>query len=374
MRILFVSSSYSPVLGGLQTTTHDLAQHLISHGHEVEVIANRYPRTLAASERLDEVSVTRWHFIEPRLQFLRDLRLDLFLAGLFYLPTTLWRLLVHLRRTNPDVVNLHFVRSPTLFVLLAHCLRPFRLVVSFHGDDVEGFSERSGIDKWICRTILRRADAVTTNSRYLLTQLEAVAPVVKQKARAIHYGLNAPVVRSSNQADKHPILIAAGRMVPKKGLDVLLRAVAIMNNDLPLTLVGDGPEKDTLKALAREIGIESRVTFQPTKSRSQVLAAMAESQVVIIPSRLEPFGMVALEAMSQGKPVVASRVGGLPEFLEGADAALVAPDDPVLLANAIEEVLRSLANNPDFGARNSELASEYTLEKMMNGYLDAYCA
>jgi len=374
MRILFVSSSYSPVLGGLQTTTHDLAQHLQKNGHEIEVIANRYPRSLPAREAMANVSVTRWHFIDPRLQYLRNGRLDLFLAGLFYFPLTLCRLIARIRRTNPDVVNLHFVRVPTLFVLIAHCLRPFRLVVSFHGDDVEGFSQRTAFDKWVCKAILRRADAVTTCSRYLLDQLETVAPTVKSKARAVHYGLNTAPAEELVNTSQPSVLVSAGRMVPKKGLDVLLKAVALMHDQLHLTLMGDGPESDTLKSLAKEIGIDNRVTFQPTQSRSQVLAAMAASKVVIIPSRLEPFGMVALEAMSQGKPIVASKVGGLPEFLEGADAVLVAHDDPLVLANAIEEVVRRLEKNPNFGARNRELAARFTLERMMNGYLDAYCA
>jgi glycosyltransferase involved in cell wall biosynthesis len=374
MRILFVSSSYSPVLGGLQTTTHDLAQHLLKNGHQIEVIANRYPRSLPAAETMAGVAVTRWHFIDPRLQYLRNGRFDLFLAGLFYFPLTFFRLLARIHRTKPDVVNLHFVRAPTLFVLIAHCLRPFRLVVSFHGDDVEGFSQRTAFDKWVCKAILRRADAVTTCSRYLLNQLAKVAPTVTDKARAVHYGLHTPLAEASVNTARSSELVSAGRMVPKKGLDVLLRAVALMQDESQLTLMGDGPEKDTLKSLAKEIGVDNRVTFQPTQSRAQVLAAMATCKMVIIPSRLEPFGMVALEAMSQGKPIVASKVGGLPEFLEGADAVLVAPDDPLVLAKAIEEVIGRLANNPDFGARNRELAEKFTLERMMNGYLDAYCA
>src|SRR5260370_6593269 len=148
MKVLLIVSSYAPNTGGLQTVTRQLACELLKQGHHANVVTNRYPRTLAAREVLDGVQVVRWHFLTPRLQQLLNLRFDLFLAGLVNFPLTLARLILLFRRERPDVVNLHFVGAPALFVLLARWFAAFRLVVSMHGDDVEGLSNRGRFDRW----------------------------------------------------------------------------------------------------------------------------------------------------------------------------------------------------------------------------------
>jgi len=189
MKILLVVSSYAPNTGGLQTVTRQLAGQLRARGHRVSVVTNRYPRTLAANEVLDGVPVTRWHFLTPRLQQLLNLRLDLFLAGILYFPLTLMRLVFLLRKERPDVVNLHFVGAPTLFVLLARRFAVFRTVVSLHGDDVEGLSQRGRLDRRVFRSLLRRAEVVTACSQYLLDQTLRIEASVRQKASVIHNGI-----------------------------------------------------------------------------------------------------------------------------------------------------------------------------------------
>ena len=96
------------------------------------------------------------------------------------------------------------------------------------------------------------------------------------------------------------------------------------------------------------------------------------AELVVIPSRSEPFGMVALEAMALGKPVVASRVGGLPEILEGADALLVEPDEPNNLAIAIDAALEKVRGDAGFGLRNREWATHFSARRMVDGYVSAY--
>lgn len=370
MKILLVVSSDAPNVGGLQTVTGKLARELHARGHEVNVIANRYPRTLAPREVLDDVPVIRWHFVSPRLQQLLDLRFDLFLAGFLFFPLTLIRLVSLLRRSRPDVVNLHFVGAPALFVLLARWLLSFRLIVSLHGDDVEGLGDRKGFDRWVFGSILRRADLVTACSRYLLERAALAAPVIRRKGRVIYNGIDpGPIlVKKLNSGG----LLAAGRLVSKKGFDVLLRAQAHGGKKWQLTLIGDGPERGALKLLASKLGLNGDVTFLHSQAHTKVLEAMAACDLVVIPSRQEPFGMVALEAMGVGKPIVAARVGGLPEVLEGAEASLVEPENSEALANAISETLVRLGRDPNWGARNREHAARFSLEQMVCAYEATY--
>jgi glycosyltransferase involved in cell wall biosynthesis len=370
MKILLIVSSYAPNTGGLQTVTQQLASALRERGHSLTVVANRYPRTLAASEVLDGGQVIRWHFLTPRLQQLLSLRFDLFLAGLLYLPLTLARLIFLLRQERPDVVNLHFVGAPALFVLIARSLMAFRLVVSLHGDDVEGLAQRARFDRWVFSSVLRRAETVTACSRYLLDTALGIEPSVKQNALVIHNGIDQPA--NASAVDITGGVFAAGRMVPKKGFDVLLRAHATDPTRSQLTLIGEGPERERLEQLARALGMNGEVRFRGNQDHAQVMEEMAVADVVAIPSLKEPFGLIALEAMSLGKPIVASRVGGLPEVLEGADALLVEPGNADELSVAIDGVRKRLRDDPKFGVRNRELARRFSTERMVDSYLQAY--
>lgn len=369
MKILLVVSSYAPNTGGLQTVTRQLARELCTRGHRVSVLTNRYPRTLAANEVIDGVKVTRWHFLTPRWQQLVSLRLDLFLAGLFYFPLTLARLVMLVRRERPDVVNLHFVGAPSLFVLLARRCARFRLVVSTHGDDVEGLAARGWFDRWVFRSILRRAEVVTACSQYLLDQALRIQPAAGQTGRVIYNGIEPSKVSAAENTGG---IFAAGRMVPKKGFDVLLRAHAIDPTQSRLTLIGDGPERERLEQLARTLGLNGEVRFGGEQDHDRVLEEMAAAEVVAIPSLQEPFGLTALEAMSLGKPIVASRVGGLTEVLEGADALLVKPGDVNELSVAIDTVRGRLHDDPAYGSRNRELALRFSAGRMVDSYLRAY--
>jgi glycosyltransferase involved in cell wall biosynthesis len=369
MKILLLVSSYAPNTGGLQTVTRQLAGKLEARGHRVSVVTNRYPRTLPSNGVLDGIPVTRWHFLTPRLQQLLNLRLDLFLAGLIYFPLTLARLVLLIRRERPDVVNLHFVGAPAVFVLLGRRFARFRLVVSTHGDDVEGLAARGWFDRWLFCSITRRADAVIACSQYLLNQVLRIQPALKQKSQVIHNGIELPVAIG---AENNCALFAAGRMVPKKGFDVLLRAHAMDRTKSRLTLIGDGPERERLEHLARALGLNGEVRFDGNQDHARVLEEMAAADVVAIPSLQEPFGLIALEAMSLGKPLVASRVGGLPEVLEGADALLVKPGDADELSVAIDTVRGRLRSDPTFGARNRELALRFSAQRMVDTYLQAY--
>ncbi len=374
--VLLVVSSYLPNLGGLQSVTSQLARELQWRGHRVEVLAQRYPRSLPAAEVIDGICVRRLLFLTLRLRDLAKGRLDLFLASQFYFPVTLLRLLWCIARDKPQVVNLHFVGAPALFLLIARTLLRFRFVVSLHGDDVEGLPRGAWFDRWVFRATLRRADAVTACSRYLLDQAEKIEPSIAPKAHVVYNGTDlSPIPFPLEEGKQGDRLLAVGRLMPKKGFDVLLRAFAQRDSAtrrLDLVLIGDGPERAALESLKQELCLDGTVTLRGAENRDAVARAMAESDVVVIPSRQEPFGMVALEAMASGKPVIAMRVGGLPEVLDGADAVMVAPEDPSALAQAIDQTLSRLEREPDYGARNREIAARFSAARMVDQYETLY--
>ena len=372
MKILLVPSSYLPVMGGVQSIAVQLAEGLPAFGHEVTVLTQRYPRELAASQVIDGVAVERFLFLLPRMQYFRERRPDLFLAGLFYAPMTLLRLLQLLVRFKPDVVNLHFVGAPAPFVWLTQRLLHFRLVVSLHGDDVEGLARRAPFDRWVFRHLLESAFAVTASSNYLLTQAAHRVPQIASKSRAIWSGVYLPDAPAATTGTD---LMAFGRMIPKKGFDLLVRAMALLDPSEfsgKLVFFGDGPERSALESLARDLNVQARVEFRGRIPYADVIPTMMTSRAVVIPSRQEPLGLVALEAMAAGRPVIAARVGGLVETLGDADAVLVEPDNPQALADGIRAMGKKLQVNPDFGKRNHALVLRYSVAHVVARYEGVY--
>lgn len=372
-QVLLVVSSYLPNVGGLQSITASLALELAQDGYAVTVLTQRYPRRLPAAEEIAGIPVRRFFFIIPRLHFVQNGRMDLFAAGLLFLPFTLLRVLWWIWRARPVAVNLHFVGAPAFFLLIARRVLRFRLIVSVHGDDVEGLPQRSRFDAWVFRAVLRQAEVVAACSRYLLDCAETMEPRIADRGVVVYNGIevNALAPRTPTRDS----ILAVGRLVPKKGFDTLLHALARCHDRAPnlrLTLLGAGPEHARLRALARELGLEERVVWGGAQSRAETLRAMVECAIVVVPSRQEAFGLTALEAMAVGKPVIATHVGGLPEVLADAEAILVAPDDPGAMARALVEMRARLEREPDLGARNRECAKRFPIARMVDAYEKIY--
>jgi glycosyltransferase involved in cell wall biosynthesis len=137
-------------------------------------------------------------------------------------------------------------------------------------------------------------------------------------------------------------LLFAGRVVPEKGLDLLVEALTLASGSWEeLVVAGDGWDLERCRRLAGRRGIETKITFLGHRSTADVRAAMRRSRMVVVPSRWpEPFGIVGLEAMAEARPVVGSNIGGIPEWLDGGETGLlVEPGDAYALADAIQELL-----------------------------------
>lgn len=321
MRILLLPSSYAPVLGGLQTVAQALARNLMARGHEVRVVTNRYPRNLPSRETIDGVSVERWQFLRPSWDQLRRRRADLFLAALYYAPTVRHRLHRLMRTFRPDVVNVHFPDALIPFVLGLRRHFSFRLVVSLHGHDVERFTApgaKKG-ESWNLRAILREADAVTACSRHLLETADRLEPSVQAKGFVLYNGIDPERFRDRTPYQHpRPYIFAMGRLTHQKGFDLLLEAFARVNplaSNVDLILAGEGEERTALESQAQQLGLGERVYFYGRASQEEIVRLLNGCLFLAVPSRLEPFGIVAMEGLAAGKPVLATRVGGMGEFL-----------------------------------------------------------
>lgn len=339
MRILIVTSKYLPSVGGLETAVRELNARLRAAGHETLIVTNRHSRRLPPDEVVDGTAVRRFFFTSglPRPTPAQLLKYPVRLAAA---PAAFTGLKQTIREFRPEVVNLHFVGHPTAYLLAALRGSAVPLVVSLHGEDVETDLVQSPVRRRLFAAIATRAACVTSNSQFLLDLAARRCPGLSEKGVVVGNGSH-PLPPPDPGADRPQHVLCVCRLVPKKGVDVLLRAFARLEHDAAgarLVIAGDGPEMPVLLSLVRSLGLAQAVTFTGSVDRQALSNLMAGASVFCLPSRKEPFGIVLLEALSFGLPIVATAVGGVPEVLEGgALGYLVPPDDPAALAAALRK-------------------------------------
>jgi len=315
----------------------------------------------------------------PALSNLYRGRVDLYIASFWFFPKTLLFLERLIQEFRPDVVNLHFPDSQIPFVIWLYRWFDFRLVVSLHGDEIERhFQADSPIitshlktHRKQLATILRRADAVTACSQDLLDKATHLEPSVANKGVVIYNGIDPERFSdTSPYAYPHPYIFAFGRLTQEKGFDLLLESFARVANAHPglhLILAGAGEKADALQTQATALGMQDRIVFFGRATPEQIVQLLNGAQLVVVPSRRETFGIGALEALAAGKPLLATRVGGMGEFLSqviantGVDG--LHPDDsmegigPITLVEptveAIELGLRRMLAQDESGQRDA---------------------
>jgi glycosyltransferase involved in cell wall biosynthesis len=249
-------------------------------------------------------------------------------------PRALARLVLVIRSRGPAILHTHLVhadfhalpagrlaRVPVL-ASTKHGFNPFRSSRAFARAD---------------RSVSRLAHLQIAISRGLARYLAETEGFAEEWFEVVHYGIEAGPDPPPPPGE--PRLLAVGRLIPIKGLDVLLRSFAAARREVPaltLELAGEGPLADELRAQAPE-----GVTFLGRVA--PVGPALERAAVVVVPSRGEGFGMVALEAAERGRAVVASSVGGLPEIVADGETGLVVPPGD---ADALARAIVGLATDP----------------------------
>jgi glycosyltransferase involved in cell wall biosynthesis len=270
-------------------------------------------------------------------------------------PIAFARLTATIRRARPEIVHTHLVHADLLGLPAAALARVPVRISTKHG--FNAFRLRRGFGA-VDRTIDRLADVDVAISRGLAEHLAAAEGFDAGAFEVVHYGI-APGPEAP-APPREPRLAAIGRLIEIKGLDTLLRALAAARAEIPaltLDLAGSGPLDADLRRLAAELGLDDAVRFRGHVS--PVVPVLEEALAVVVPSRGEGFGMVALEAMERSRAVVASSVGGLPELVvEGETGLLVPPDDVEALRAAIVRVAANVDATTAMGAVGRRRALE----------------
>ncbi|HXJ83230.1 MAG TPA: glycosyltransferase family 4 protein [Candidatus Methylomirabilis sp.] len=361
MRVLYWVQRFWPHIGGVEVHSAQFLRAMRERGFELTVLTSPGDLDLPAVDSFEGIPVHRMRF-EAALSSGDPARI----AGVR-------RGIIALRRAlRPDLVHLHLTDPSVFFHLITRHERPCPTLLSLRVM-LEGDLDR---DESVLSKSLSAAEWITTNSAAVLTDLHARRPETTGRSSVIHNGLEPAVFAPTPLGFSPPTLVLLGRLVRDKGFDLALYALADVTRRHPATrmiVAGDGPARPELESLIAELGLGERVELRGWVEPERVPALINEATLVVVPSRWpEAFGLVALQAAQQARPVVAARVGGLPEVVtDGESGVLFEREDHAELARAIVRLLDDPRLAIRFGETGRRLAGErFGWEQ----HLDAYGA
>jgi len=228
------------------------------------------------------------------------------------------------------------------------------------------------------RRNLRRAARVVTTSRYSRARAVAAYGLVPERVVTVPEGIDLAAWRGKpdRRGDGPPTILSVARQYPRKNTRTLIAALPLVRRRLPdarLRVVGGGPELPALKRRAADLGVRDAVSFLGPLSRdADVRREYARADVFCLPSLQEGFGIVFLEAMAAGLPVVAGRAAAVPEVVPHGDAGLlVDPRDPAALADALVALLDDRALRRRMGAAGRARAAAHDWPRVARRFLEA---
>ena len=387
MRILVVAHNY-PRFPGDPAGAYiaRLARAAATAGATVQVIA---PHSAAAreDEETDHLRVHRFRYAPESLErvgYRGDVSRGALLSPLTLatLPAYLLRFRSAIRRHattgNPQVVHAHWW-FPAGW-LVSGLGVPY--IVTCHGSDVR-LLERSAVLRRVSRAVFRGAGAVTAVSRFLAADLERQTDGLRRPVAVTPMPVDVELFSRGLATPKAtpPRLLYAGNLVPNKGVDVLLRAVAVLRQrgtTCRVKILGEGPARSDLERLARALGIDDHVEWSDFVPQDRMPAEYGASMVTVLPTRgqAEGLGLVLVEALLAGSAVVGTPAGGIPEVVQDGATGLLARDgDPNDLADKILHLLDDPGLRDRLTSTGRARAMEtYSSTAAARGFLDLYHA
>jgi glycosyltransferase involved in cell wall biosynthesis len=373
MRILMINYEFPPLGGGGGVASYEIAKALSARDHEVDVLTTKWPGS-PDHEVVDGLTVYRAPVLGRA-----DLATASLVSMLSFLPMGIARGRRLVADGSYDILNTHFAipSGPTGAALSRLSKIPH--VLTIIGGDIYDPSKRlsPGRNPFLAAAVRR-----VLNSS---TQVIAISEDIKRRARedlgcrspieVIHYGLTPPRFdRKSRQELGIPedsvVLISIGRLIRRKAFDTLLQAVArVREPRLRVLVIGEGPEQARLEGLSQSLGLSARVEFLGAIWGERKFQYLSAADMFVLSSLHEGFGLVFLEAMYCGLPVVASASGGQTDFLRDGETGFLTPvGDTEALADRIARLTRDEALRRRMGEFNREYARRFNIAGVAERY------
>jgi glycosyltransferase involved in cell wall biosynthesis len=373
MRILMVNYEFPPLGGGGGVACYQIAKALTAREHDVDVLTTGW-RGLPSEDTVDGVGVFRVPVMGRG-----DLATASLLSMVSFLPCGVARGIGVLRKRRYDILNTHFaIPSGPTGVTLAKLFNKPQVLTIIGGDIYDPTKRFSPGSNPLLRGVVRR---VLDSSSHII----AISEDIKRRALddlhcqrqidVIHYGLTPPEFQAKSRTElgipqEGLVLIAVGRLIERKSLDDLLLALSKVDDvRFRLLLIGAGPEEERLRNLAEALGLSSRVEFLGPIWGERKFQYLAAADVFVLPSAHEGFGLVFLEAMYCGLPVIASSSGGQIDFLKDGETGFLIPVGDI---DALADRILRLGRDEALRRQMSEFNREYVKRFHISGVAERY--
>ena len=378
MNILLINYEYPPIGGGGGVSMRDLAEELAKE-HTVDVLTSNFSR-LNKRERINNVNIFR----VPVLR-----RTSLHTATMLSLLSFPFSAIISgyslVTRKKYDIINTHFAIPSGPAGMMLSMLSKVPNVLSVIGGDIYDPTKRTSPHRhpflrWTVRKILNNASAITAISENTKTNAQEIYRTNKN-IKVIPLGLPIPSFRKITRPElglksERKYLISVGRLVKRKGYDYLLKALCILKDKQPLLdllIIGDGPDSAMLLQLSKDLDISDRVLFLTSVDDERKFQYLNCSDLYVLSSIHEGFGIVLLEAMFCGLAIVATNEGGQTDIItEGLNGTLVPPADENALAGAISKILEHPETIEEIGRRNKKTVKQYSISAVAERYMDIF--
>jgi len=366
MKILTLSYEFPPLGGGGSKVVQGVSREYERMGHQVDVVTLAY-KDLPRLETVDGVTVHR----VPCLRSAVDLCHPQEQAS--YMLSALPKAVRLARQGDYDVMHCHFILPDGVVALLAGMLKRMPLVVTAHGSDVPGYNpdrfkllHRLISPAW--RAVARSIDRIAWPSRYL----ESLILEHEPRARTVNIPNGFDTGRLSPGEYRDGSILVVTRMLERKGVQDVIRAVAGSQLTRELHIVGTGPYLPSLKELAESLAVPARFHGWLDNDSAELKSLFEQSSIFVFPSHAENFPLVLLEAMAAGMAIITTNQTGCQEVV-GDAALLVSPGDAPAIRNALEVLVNDDEQCRRLGrAARMRLEEHFSWPAVANLYLDEF--
>ncbi len=404
-KLLIISSRFAPAKGGVEVVVQQLVNSLLEINSNLKIVllGNIYREKVPGFKGLREF--IKRMLCKP-LEHLKSLlgigsywygckkneRLNVkivetymwgfginklkILLSPFVMPFTIVHFIYLVLITNPDVINVHFLDDSLFYGLVAKVLLRKKVIASIHNSDLFKFPEKNKLQKFLLKFLLKKSDWITVVSNEERLFIRKFEPSVSRKITVITNGVKNEWFLKVSKLDcshlsedllketqsVHYVLFY-GRFVKAKGIDVLLKAWSQFVKEFPeykLILAGDGEEKENILNMIDKLNLHKTVYLPGMIDRNTVKCLLASCRFVVFPSRWEGSPVSIAEALAVGAPIIASKVGAIPDMISHLTTGLLIDSDDV---NDLVREMKKLAASESLRKKLSKNAREYAIRE-----------
>ena len=376
MRVLMINYEFPPLGGGGGVACYQIAKELAKN-HDVDYLTTGF-RGLPKFEVLDGIHVYRTSVLGRK-----KLSTATFLSMLTFFPSSLLMGIKLCRKNKYDVINAHFVvpSGPTGIALSKIFGIP--IIISVHGGDIYDPSKkwsphRHFLFRKVIKWLLNKSDNITAQSNNTKSNTINYYKFNKQ-ITIIPLGFTKPKFKEAKRkelgfSEKDNLLISVGRLIKRKAYEDAIQAISkLPYQNIKYLIIGDGPEEYNLRNLAKELKVDEKVKFLGFVPEEKKFQYLTVSDIYILSSIHEGFGICFLEAMHCGLPIVATNNGGQTDFLVDEQNALLVPiKDSDALAEKIVELIENKEKRLEMSSTNRKDIQNFYIEKITKQYVNVY--